>query len=722
VQLLALFQRLSKGHKIKISDNHSYLADYNIVVNKEVEGIVLKYSNNKKTQITNPKINIEKIKKSIKRIQQVVIEISQRCNLQCAYCVYNGEYFFERKRSDLDMNFETVQTGLEYIHSILKDRYKKELKISFYGGEPLLRFDTIKKIVSYSRKLFKNWKVKYLITTNGTKINDEIIDFFVSNDFSVLISLDGPPKNHDAKRVYPNGKGTFKDIWDNILKIRKSNHKYFREKVSFSAIYSNDLPLIDTFNFFTKNRIVNKNIIRFGRVNILDNNYCRKHPFNKNYVKDLEKISSILKGKIKKSEKLENSVEKTFSNLDIMDLDKKQYSTLAGACSYSFKLFIDVSGKFQICEKINNKFSIGDVWQGFDYLKMQKLAEDFTSIIKKYCLKCVFKYLCNPCFIHFAKNGTFRFDDTYCNAQKRNISKKLGEYVLLNSLKDKIKIAADIPMVKKFHQFVMIDKGCVNTAIVDLLKGNVFQVDNETMEKFENFKYEDIKDFIEIAKREGIIIDVAPDTWIPKIYQNDTLTSKIDQLSGEFFLYLEIEEGVDLNVVKEKFENFGISQITYFGAEKIECLFPGVEIKYSKKNFDNCLQLTLVDGNFCKTDEERYYLNKKYNSCWAHKIAITKDAKFKPCIYSSIILGDLMHIDVDTLINKAKTYRYLTKDKVEKCKDCELKYVCFDCREISSRKDNNLYATNPYCQYDPYTGVWCENNRRCSLNISKESS
>jgi hypothetical protein len=58
VQLLALFQRLSKGHKIKISDNHSYLADYNIVVNKEVEGIVLKYSNkylkNKKKHKTNP--------------------------------------------------------------------------------------------------------------------------------------------------------------------------------------------------------------------------------------------------------------------------------------------------------------------------------------------------------------------------------------------------------------------------------------------------------------------------------------------------------------------------------------------------------------------------------------------------------------------------------------------------------------------------------------------
>jgi uncharacterized protein len=631
-------------NKIKINNSYSYLGDSNIVVNNEVEDIVLKYSKNKKALITNPNITIEKIKKNIRRIQQVVIEISQRCNLQCAYCVYNGEYFFERKISDLDMSFETAKACLDYIHSILKDRYKKELKISFYGGEALLRFDTIKRIVFYSRKLFKNWKLKYLITTNGTKINDEIIDFFISNDFGVLISLDGSPKNHDAKRAFPNGKGTFKDIWDNILKIRKSNHKYFREKVSFSAIYSNDLPLMDTFNFFTKNKIINKNIVRFGRVNILDNNYCRKCLPDKNYMKDLEKIAIILKGKIKKGEKCENSVERTFSNLDIMELDKKQYSPLAGACGYSFKLFIDASGKFHICEKINDKFSIGDVRQGFDFLKMQKLVEDFTSIIKKYCLKCVFKYLCNPCFIHFAKNGSFRFDNTYCDAQKKNISKRLGEYVLLNSLKEQIKIAHDIPIVKKFHPFVMMDKGCVNTAIVDLLKGNVFQVDNETMEKFESLKYDEVKDFIEIAKKEEIIINVAPGTWIPKPHQDDTLTFGMDQLSGEFFLHLEIEEGVDLNVIKDKFENFDISQITYFGAEKIECIFPGVEIKYSKKNFNKCFQPALVDGIFCKIIEERYYLNRKYNSCWAHKIAITKDGKFRPCIYSSIILGDLMHI------------------------------------------------------------------------------
>jgi uncharacterized protein len=708
-------------NKIKISNSHSYLGDFNIIVNNEIEDTFYKYSKNKKVLIADPEIDIEKIRKNIRNITQVTIETTQRCNMRCAYCVYNGEYFFERKISDLDMSFETAQAGLDYIHSILKDRYKKEFKISFYGGEPLLRFDTIKKIVFYSRKLFRNWNLKFLITTNGTLINDEIIDFFISNDFKVLISLDGPRKNHDAKRMYPNGGGTFKDIWDNILKIKNTNNSYFREKISFSAIYSKDLSLIDTFIFFTKNKIINEHMVRFGRVNILDNNYCGKYSFNKNYAPDLEKIATILKRKIKKGEKLENSIEKTFSNLDIIELDKKRYSTLAGTCGFSFKLFIDASGKFHICEKINDKFSIGDVWQGFDFLRMQNMLGEFITIVKRYCLKCVFKYLCNPCFIHFAKNGNFEFDPIYCDAQKKNILKKLEEYVELNSLKDQIKIAPDIPTVKKFHQFVMIDKGLVNTAIVDLLKGKVFQVDNETIEKFESLKYEDVTDFIETAEKEELLMSLAPGIWVPKLYQDESF-SGLNRLTEKNFFHLEIEEEADLTLIKEKFEYFDINLITYFGAEKVGPIIPGVEIRYSKKDFNICSQLSIVDGNFCKITEERYKLNRKYNSCWAHKIAITKDGKIRPCIYSNIILGDLIHIDMDTLIYKVRKYWHLTKDKVVKCKDCELKYVCFDCREIAIRKNNNLYAANPYCQYDLYTGIWSKNMNQGSLNVSIQRS
>lgn len=58
------------------------------------------------------------------------------------------------------------------------------------------------------------------------------------------------------------------------------------------------------------------------------------------------------------------------------------------------------------------------------------------------------------------------------------------------------------------------------------------------------------------------------------------------------------------------------------------------------------------------------------------------------------------------MLEKAKKYWLITKDRIKKCKDCELRYVCFDCREIVKRKTNDLYASNPYCKYNPYKGIW----------------
>jgi len=58
-------------------------------------------------------------------------------------------------------------------------------------------------------------------------------------------------------------------------------------------------------------------------------------------------------------------------------------------------------------------------------------------------------------------------------------------------------------------------------------------------------------------------------------------------------------------------------------------------------------------------------------------------------------------------VEKIQSYWYLTKDKVEKCKECELRYFCIDCRELAQRESNgNVYASNPNCKYDPNTGVW----------------
>ncbi len=151
-----------------------------------------------------------------------------------------------------------------------------------------------------------------------------------------------------------------------------------------------------------------------------------------------------------------------------------------------------------------------------------------------------------------------------------------------------------------------------------------------------------------------------------------------------------------------------ISSVKYFGNEKIDSFFPKMNIEHCKKDFSKCLSISKIDGNFSKISEDQYFLQKRYNSCWRFKVSITKNLELKPCIYSEIVIGRLGKESIFTLLKKLEYYWGLSKDKIDTCKDCELKYTCFDCREIAYRKSGSFFGPNPNCDYNPHTGKWRE--------------
>lgn len=95
---------------------------------------------------------------------------------------------------------------------------KRTPGICFYGGEPFLNFPLIKEVVEYVKQI-DNETIFY-ITTNGTLLNSEIIDFLTENNILITFSLDGFKENHDRNRVYENGRPTFDTIINNINKLQ----------------------------------------------------------------------------------------------------------------------------------------------------------------------------------------------------------------------------------------------------------------------------------------------------------------------------------------------------------------------------------------------------------------------------------------------------------------------------------------------------------------------
>jgi uncharacterized protein len=399
-----------------------YYPDTNEIINREFKDSYSSKISNRKIHFEPVDIDQRTIQNRIRDLKQIIIEITQTCNMRCKYCTYSGEYFFDRSYSDRSLSLHSALKGLDYLYSFIQDRKKKHISLGFYGGEPLLEYENLKKITRHAKSLFKQWKLSLHITTNGTLMNDDILDFFIDNRFNVTVSLDGPEKIHDNKRVFLNGKGTFKVVMKNLEKIKKRDENYYIDHIRFNVVHSNDLSLQKLFIFFKDNELVNRNELRFNRVNSYDTTYYQKYPYDE--VEKKRQFSQISEGiydKLKNQEVLTPVENALFMDVPLLleKLKARTMTMLAGSCCFDNRIFIDAEGQFHVCEKINDKFSIGDVNSGFDFKRMARIVKDFMELIRKNCLDCSVRLLCQRCYIHFAKDGTLAVDPLFCENSKK---------------------------------------------------------------------------------------------------------------------------------------------------------------------------------------------------------------------------------------------------------------------------------------------------------------
>ncbi|MBN2260739.1 MAG: hypothetical protein JW702_09345 [Clostridiales bacterium] len=257
----------------------------------------------------------------------------------------------------------------------------------------------------------------------------------------------------------------------------------------------------------------------------------------------------------------------------------------------------------------------------------------------------------------------------------------------------------------KFHQFVHIEHGQINSAIINFLSGDIFQISNEIIEKFSDRKYSDILPFLNLAKKEKLIIEIDDKKWIPSIplkYSDKCIEEKNNKIE------LEIEEGINLKCLKTLFDCLNDNYlITYYGNRPPQKNISTHKIIIKQYDYYECINKTTIISSFKPANKDIYEFNMNRNSCWGNKIAITNDYKIRPCIYSNIVIGEIKKDSIDSIIRLCKQrYWSITKDKVKDCNICELRYVCFDCREIAWRTKKDLFDKNPLCKYNPHIGKW----------------
>ncbi|MHC4391882.1 MAG: radical SAM protein, partial [Planctomycetota bacterium] len=132
------------------------------------------------------------------------------CNLSCTYCFQEHP---PRRMSD-----ENIAAIKEYVADRLSAA--SGLYIMWFGGEPLLGFDVIRELNEYFTEACAEAGVPYKqsMVSNGMLLKGERLEYFCrqGNVSYIQITLDGPPRVHDTRRLQMNGKPTFRKILDNI--------------------------------------------------------------------------------------------------------------------------------------------------------------------------------------------------------------------------------------------------------------------------------------------------------------------------------------------------------------------------------------------------------------------------------------------------------------------------------------------------------------------------
>ncbi len=149
-------------------------------------------------------------------IKALCLHVSHDCNLRCSYCFASTGDFGTGRRI---MPFETARRAIDFV--VARSGKRRNIEVDFFGGEPLMAMDTVKRTVEYARSIEKTAgkNFRFTITTNGMLLTDENIDYINREMSNAVLSLDGRPQVNDRNRRTVGGQGSYDRIVPKFQKL-----------------------------------------------------------------------------------------------------------------------------------------------------------------------------------------------------------------------------------------------------------------------------------------------------------------------------------------------------------------------------------------------------------------------------------------------------------------------------------------------------------------------
>lgn len=359
------------------------------------------------------------IKEYLANTPQITFEVTEKCNLSCVYCGYGKLYQNKGLRHDRNMPASKALMFLEYIKNLWDEGFLTStnhvLNISFYGGEPLMNFQLIQDVINYIENELSSYPVSFIysMTTNALLIK-KYIDYIVSKNFRLLISLDGDERG-TSLRLYKNGSPAFGDIISSIDLVQSKYPEYFENHVEFNSVL-NSRTSVDGIIKYIQNKYHKVPSISEINTDGVDPNMMSE--FNDIY---LDKWDSMMD-----MEQKENNPDNFLNNPHferiaryiighspfvyhgynelLFNSQNKRKEIPTGTCfPFSKKTFITVTGNIMPCEKIGYNYSIGKITDeivSLDYDAIADIYNKYYEIANKRCKYCKEQRACLTCIFY----------------------------------------------------------------------------------------------------------------------------------------------------------------------------------------------------------------------------------------------------------------------------------------------------------------------------------
>jgi uncharacterized protein len=160
-----------------------------------------------------PRFVPDRIARAMQPLASLVLHVSHDCNLRCGYC------YADYGRYGGDPGIMTEEVAVAHARAFFDQLASNEsVGVTFFGGEPLMNMPVVFAAHRYMKERAERERrrVSFSLTTNGTLLTHELVEFFARERFTITVSIDGPPDVHDRLRPLEEGGGSYARIMERV--------------------------------------------------------------------------------------------------------------------------------------------------------------------------------------------------------------------------------------------------------------------------------------------------------------------------------------------------------------------------------------------------------------------------------------------------------------------------------------------------------------------------